>query len=99
MSALRNSTLLFILLLLWACQGERYRKDRTNQMTKKAKVASSYLSIQAVKVTHDNIENKPENFKSSRKRMEKMQKDLNELNSKTSKVKKPKKHSGEFNFY
>jgi len=91
--------LVFFLLIMLACQGERYRRDKNNTMTPKAKVAHRYLSTEAVKFTQNNIENKDENIKKSRKRTEKMQKDLNELNTKTSKVKKPKKHSGEFKLY
>lgn len=88
-----------VIMLIQGCYKERYRKDRTNKMTTKAKKASKYLSIQAEVVTGKNIENKDANSKKSQKKMEKMQKDLNELNTKTSKVKKPKKHSGEFKLY
>src|ERR1700744_3077952 len=93
------TALIFIIIVTHGCYKERYRKDKTNKMTKKAQKASKYLSIQAEVVTNDNLEKRPERAKKSQKRMEKMQKDLNEINNKTSKVKKPKKHSGEFKLY
>src|ERR1700744_3580620 len=93
------TALIFIVIVTQGCYKERYRKDRTNKMTKKAQKASKYLSIQAEVITNDNLGNKSAKTKKSQKRMEKMQKDLNELNTKTSKAKKPKKHSGEFKLY
>ncbi len=98
MKGLKIAALIFIILLA-ACQKERYRQNKTHKMTKKAKLANRYLATQSEKLTQKNIENKPENAKKSQKRNEKIQKDLNELNTKTSKVKKPKKHSGEFKLY
>jgi hypothetical protein len=87
-----------LVLILTSCK-ERYRTDRRNKMTRRAKVASNYLSAQAVKMTQENIKNKETTEKKNVKRKEKMQEELNELNAK-SKVKISKKQfGGKFNIY
>jgi hypothetical protein len=90
---------LVLALILISCNRERYREDRKNKMTRRAKVASNYLSAQAVKLTQENIKNKESLEKKSVKRKAKMQEELNELNART-KVKITKKQfGGKFNIY
>jgi glutamate-1-semialdehyde aminotransferase len=89
---------LVLLLILFSCS-ERYRKDRKNKMTRRAKIASNYLSAQAVKMTQENIKDKESVEKKNVKRKAKLQEELNELNAKT-KVKIAKKQfGGKFNIY
>lgn len=90
---------IIILSMLGSCNGERYRTDRKNKLTKKAKIASDYLANQAVEITQQNIDTRQTNEKSARRALNKQQSELNEANAKTSKVKKQKKHAGNFKFY
>ncbi len=93
---------LYVFLLafgLFSCSGERYRKDKKNRMTRKAKIASEYLQNQAIELTQENIENREETEKEDLKRNQQKQEQLNEINNKSSKVKKPKKAKGTFKFY
>lgn len=97
--------LVYILLLFVtvssACQRERYRKDRTNKLTRKAKKAQHYLAEQAKEITQENIAEKDVISKRNRKRQLKEQERLNELNANSSKVKKDRntKHEGKYSFY
>jgi len=91
------SSLIFI-----SCSAEkRFQSDRSNRLTKKAKVSHHHLAKQAIVITQENIENKETRQKLSRKEQIRHQKELNELNNQSSKVakKKKKKFSGDFMFY
>lgn len=92
-------SLYLAILLLTACQSERYRKDRKNRVTKHTEKASDYLAKQSIELTQENIDNRKGTDRKSRKRLEKQQRELNEANQRTSKVKSPKKHRGNFKFY
>ena len=91
---------LVLVLILCSCNRERYREDRKNKMTRRAKIASNYLAAQAVKLTQENIKDKESTEKKSVKRKEQMQEELNKLNA-TTKVKIPQKQrfKGKFNIY
>jgi Tfp pilus assembly protein PilF len=91
---------LVVVMILSSCSRERYREDRKNKMTRRAKIASNYLAAQAIKLTQENIKDKASTEKKSIKRKEKMQDELNKLNA-TSKAKIPQKQrfKGKFNIY
>jgi glutamate-1-semialdehyde aminotransferase len=96
---IKAGILSLVLLLIWFSCSERYRKDRKNKMTRRAKIASNYLSAQAVKMTQENIKDKESVEKKNVKRKAKLQEELNELNAKN-KVKIAKKQfGGKFNIY
>jgi hypothetical protein len=96
---LKYGFLSLVIALMFSCS-ERYRKDRRNKMTRRAKIASNYLSAQAVKMTQENIADKESVEKKNIKRKDKMQEELNKLNA-SSKVKvvRKKAHTGKFNIY
>lgn len=88
----------FLLIGGSGCQGERYRKDRSNRLTSKAERASDHHAKQAFKLTQHNLDRKESRQKASEKRKNKHQQHLNELNAK-SKVKSAKASSGKFTIY
>jgi pyruvate/2-oxoacid:ferredoxin oxidoreductase beta subunit len=89
-----------LVLMLCSCSRERYREDRKNKMTRRAKVASNYLSAQAVKLTQENIKDKESIEKKNIKRKDKMQEELNKLNASNKvKITKKKEHTGKFKIY
>lgn len=87
-----------VLLLSVGCVGERYRKDKNNRMTRKAKIANDYLAQQAVKLTKFNLSRKEKNEQIALKRKRRAQNRLNDLNSKSN-VRQKGKHSGDFIIY
>jgi hypothetical protein len=90
--------MLFIMIGALSCQGERYRKDRSNRLTSKAERASDHHAKQAFKLTQRNLDRKDARQKASEKRKTKHQQHLNELNAR-SKVKSGKASSGKFTIY
>lgn len=72
--------LLITSLIMQSCNSERYRRDRRNKMSTRAKNSQHYLSKQAKQITAKNIKGKDAKFKEAEKRKAKQQEDLNELN-------------------
>ena len=90
---------IFFLIDSAVCQSERYRKDKSNKMTKHAKKSNDFLSVQAHKIVHSNQKNKEKNEKDAKKRKERHHEELTELNARKQVLGREKKHSGNFRFY
>jgi hypothetical protein len=89
---------IYILVIFASCQGERFRSDKNNKLTRKQKVACDFHAKQAIELTQENIEKRDQKEKTSRKKLEKQQAVLNELN-KPNRAKRYQKHTGNFKFY
>jgi Flp pilus assembly protein TadB len=87
--------LLISVLIIQSCNVERYRRDRRNRMSARAKKSQHYLSKQAKEITAKNIKGKDAKFKEAEKRKAKQQEDLNALN----RPKNKKVHTGKFIVY